>query len=170
MLQINYIMFRKIEDFLENWQNETLATLKLYQHITDEALQQQVNDSNRDILALLRHINYTVTELPNTAGLPIEINETILNNMEEMIAHYEKDAKQLATVISESWSDEALVEEIPMYGSRWTKGTTLLILIMHQTHHRGQLTILMRQAGLMVSGIYGPAKEEWAAMGMDPAP
>jgi uncharacterized damage-inducible protein DinB len=162
-------MFRKIEDFLENWQNETVATLKLYKHITDEALHQQVNDSNRDILALLRHINYTVTELPNTAGLPIMINETILNSMEEIILHYEKDAKQLATVIKESWRDESLTEEIPMYGSSWTKGTTLLILIMHQTHHRGQLTILMRQAGLMVSGIYGPTKEGWAAMGMEAA-
>jgi uncharacterized damage-inducible protein DinB len=162
-------MFRKIEDFLENWQNETVATLKLYKHITDEALLQQVNGSNRDILALLRHINYTVTELPNTAGLPIMINENVLHNMDEIIAHYEKDAKQLATVVKESWRDESLTEEIPMYGSRWTKGTTLLILIMHQTHHRGQLTILMRQAGLMVSGIYGPTKEGWAAMGMEAA-
>ena len=169
MLQNNYIMFRKIEDFLENWQYETEATLKLYKNITNESLLQKVNDSGRDILALLRHINYTVTELPNTAGLPIMINKTILNNIEEIISQYESDSKHLATVVKENWGDDSLTEEIPMYGGRWKKGTTLLILVMHQTHHRGQLTVLMRQAGLMVSGVYGPAKEEWADMGMDAA-
>gem|GEM_PF-5815448 len=53
-----------------------------------------------------------------------------------------------------------------MYGEVWKKGQTLIYLLLHQTHHRGQMTVLMRQAGLKVSGIYGPAKEEWEAMGM----
>ena len=39
-------------------------------------------------------------------------------------------------------------------------------LLFHQTHHRGQMIVLMRQAGLNVPGIYGPAHEEWAAYGM----
>jgi uncharacterized damage-inducible protein DinB len=30
------------------------------------------------------------------------------------------------------------------------------------------MTVLMRQAGLPVPGLYGPSKEEWAAMGMSP--
>lgn len=29
------------------------------------------------------------------------------------------------------------------------------------------MTVLMRQAGLTVPGIYGPAKEEWATFGME---
>jgi uncharacterized damage-inducible protein DinB len=41
---------------------------------------------------------------------------------------------------------------------------------MHQCHHRGQMTVLMRQAGQKVPGIYGPAKEEWSSMGMEPMP
>jgi uncharacterized damage-inducible protein DinB len=28
------------------------------------------------------------------------------------------------------------------------------------------MTVLMRQAGLAVPGVYGPAREEWAAYGM----
>jgi hypothetical protein len=30
------------------------------------------------------------------------------------------------------------------------------------------MTVLMRQAGLKVPGVYGPAREEWAAYGMPP--
>jgi uncharacterized damage-inducible protein DinB len=56
--------------------------------------------------------------------------------------------------------------EIPMYGEKWTRGFTLYVLIAHQSHHRGQMTVLMRQAGLKVPGVCGPSKEEWAAYGM----
>jgi uncharacterized damage-inducible protein DinB len=42
----------------------------------------------------------------------------------------------------------------------------LRVLIQHEVHHRGQMTVLMRQAGLEVPGVYGPAREEWAACGM----
>jgi uncharacterized damage-inducible protein DinB len=55
-----------------------------------------------------------------------------------------------------------------MYGEKWKRGTTLGVLAMHQAHHRGQATVLMRQAGLKVPGVYGPAREEWSAMGMTP--
>ena len=62
--------------------------------------------------------------------------------------------------------DENLDEEVNMYGEMWKNGSTLTILVTHQIHHRGQLTVLMRQAGLKVPGFYGPAREEWTAYGM----
>jgi len=55
-----------------------------------------------------------------------------------------------------------------MYGEVWKNGATLFILVTHQAHHRGQMTVLMRQAGLKVIGVYGPAKEEWLQMNMEP--
>ena len=71
--------------------------------------------------------------------------------------------------LSENWKDENLPEELPMYGQTWKKGAVLDSLIKHQTHHRGQIKVLMRQAGLAVPGIYGPSKEEWKNMGMKEA-
>ena len=53
-----------------------------------------------------------------------------------------------------------------MYGEDWKNSLSLWVLITHQIHHRGQMTVLMRQAGLVVPGIYGPAKEEWVAIGI----
>ena len=58
--------------------------------------------------------------------------------------------------------------EDDMYGEMWKKGKTLGVLVTHQIHHRGQLTVVMRLAGLKVPGVYGPAKEEWANYGMKP--
>jgi uncharacterized damage-inducible protein DinB len=55
-----------------------------------------------------------------------------------------------------------------MYGEKWTRAATLASIIKHQIHHRAQMTVLMRQAGLNVPGIYGPSREEWSQFGMQP--
>jgi uncharacterized damage-inducible protein DinB len=159
-------MFRKISDFQSVWKYETMMTLKLYAVLTDELMQSNKKDSFRDIQMLTKHINRTVTELPHTAGLPLEINEITYTDVKSLMEHYEKDCAILAEALNKAWTDDQLEDKIPMYGMEWEKGTTLHILVTHQTHHRGQLTVLMRQAGLVIPGMYGPAKQEWEQMGM----
>ena len=68
------------------------------------------------------------------------------------------------------WNDEALEVIDEMYGEKWARGQTLRILLDHETHHRGQMTVLLRQAGETVPGIFGPAKEEWGRYGMETPP
>jgi uncharacterized damage-inducible protein DinB len=70
--------------------------------------------------------------------------------------------------ITEKCSDETLKQEDDLYGEMWAKGKTLGVLVTHQIHHRGQLTVIMRLAGLKVPGVYGHAKEEWTGYGMEP--
>ena len=41
----------------------------------------------------------------------------------------------------------------------WPAGQMLGILMHHEIHHRGQLSVLLRQAGLTVPSIYGPTHE-----------
>jgi len=82
---------------------------------------------------------------------------------------YRTAAASLVDQLRAQWTDATLSEEDDMYGERWSRAVTLSVLIRHQTHHRGQLTVLMRQAGLPIPGIYGPTREEWANWGM-PAP
>jgi uncharacterized damage-inducible protein DinB len=85
------------------------------------------------------------------------------------IAQAYRDASASLLQIQSRWTDATLRETDDAYGERWSR-TQTLPRRGHQTHHRGQLTVLMRQAGLAVPGIYGPAKEEWAQMGMEPPP
>ena len=65
---------------------------------------------------------------------------------------------------------ESLTVEDEMYGQRWTRGFSLGALVNHEIHHRGQMTVLMRQAGQKVPGLMGPAKEEWSQFGMPEPP
>ena len=86
--------------------------------------------------------------------------------MNEIISIYKKYSAELSKTIREKWTDAGLTEKIIVYDQPWERRKVLSVLVMHQAHHRGQLTALMRLEGLPVPGVYGPAKEEWAKFGM----
>jgi uncharacterized damage-inducible protein DinB len=52
-----------------------------------------------------------------------------------------------------------------MYGRPWIKGNVLGNFLLHQAHHRGQLSTIMRFADLKVPGVFGPSKDEWTTLG-----
>jgi uncharacterized damage-inducible protein DinB len=164
-------MFRRIDDFLTEWKHETASTTRVLRALTDESLGFTA-PGVRSIGRLATHIVETLTEMPGTAGLPVGeagAAEAAAGQDAAAIADaYERDAAEVARAVRESWTDGMLADPVPMYGQEWPRGTVLSVLIKHEAHHRGQLTVLMRQAGLTVPGTYGPAREEWEAMGLPP--
>ncbi len=161
-------MFHKITDFLGVWESESAATLKIFHNLTDQYLSQTVYPGGRTLGRLANHIIETLTEMPHKLGLGIEESSADFHTVTELTAGYKKHAEILASAIKEKWTDANLDATTNMYGEEWKNGFSLWVLITHQIHHRAQMTVLMRQAGLKVPGIYGPAKEEWSAMGMKP--
>jgi uncharacterized damage-inducible protein DinB len=162
-------MYRKIEDFQRDWTYETEQTVKLFQNLTDESLQQKVTEDGRSLGFLAWHLAQTLGEMPGHAGLKIDApahDAAVPAAASEIVAAFEKAANSVKEEVAKNWTDETLENEDSMYGETWKRGLTLLYLMLHQAHHRGQITVLMRQAGLPVVGIYGPAKEEWQTMGM----
>jgi uncharacterized damage-inducible protein DinB len=121
------------------------------------------------------HITCSLAEMGRQAGLTIggpteQTPEAVPSRAADIATQYAQTAQKLVPAVKAAWTDEQLLEKIPMYGEQWPRGLTLSILISHQTHHRGQMTVLMRQAGLPVPGMVGPSKEEWATMGMPAQP
>lgn len=165
-------MYRKITDFLQDWKREAQSTEKMLSRLTDASLEQSVNPEGRSLGRLAWHITQTLTEMPLRAGL---LDADTLEHQPQpdtagILAAYQQAAASLAEHVQARWKDEDLTDKVPMYGEEWKKGQVLSILIAHQTHHRGQMTVLMRQAGLTVPGVFGPSKEEWLAYGMQPLP
>lgn len=133
-------------------------------------LEKKTGSDVRTMGTLSWHIVVSVAEMMNLAGLAVDGPEKEDNrpsSIKEIADIYKRASESLITELESKWNDAGLTDMIPMYGREWSKGATLSILIRHQSHHRGQLTTLMRLAGLKVPGVYGPAKEEWAAMGME---
>jgi uncharacterized damage-inducible protein DinB len=162
-------MYRTIQDFLTDWNQENDSTLKVYKNLTDASLKQKVSAEGRSLGHLAWHIILTLGEMGDKAGL--KVNAPPENAPEPsiasiIIAAYEKAGASLASEIKQKWNDGMLSEEIDMYGQKWTRSATLSSIIKHQIHHRAQMTVLMRQAGLKVPGVYGPSREEWSQFGM----
>jgi len=163
-------MFRRVADFQKTWEQETVSTLKVLGALTDASLGQAMTRDDRTLGRLAWHLATTLAEMMERTGLAIggPAHETPPPpSAAAIVAVYEAAAKAVASGVS-GWSDATLEIEDEMYGEKWPRALTLQALVVHQAHHRGQMTVLMRQAGLKVPGVYGPSREEWAAFGMTP--
>lgn len=161
-------MYKTIEDFKKDWTDESKATIKVFQNLSDDSLKTKVYPEGRDLGFLAWHISQTIGEMIGSAGLHIEgFDESMPapTEVKQIIEKYEYFSEQLMKNIDQ-WSDDMLNDELNMYGQTWKRAEVLKGLVYHQIHHRGQITILMRQAGLLVPGVYGPSKEEWSQYGM----
>lgn len=164
-------MNAKIEKFAATWAYESDGTQKCFDRLTDASLGQSVDADGRTIARLAWHITQTIPEMMRGTGLQVagpSEHEPPPAHAAEIAAAYRAAAEALIREIRANWTDATLAVTDNMYGEPWTRSQTLQALVAHQIHHRGQLTVLMRQAGLSVPGIYGPAREEWAGMGMAP--
>ena len=162
-------MFRKVEDFVQNWTYEMGATQKQMDALTDASLSQAVNSDHRTLGRMAWHIVTTIPEMMSLTGLKLTaVNREmpVPKTAKEIAEAYKKASNELLDQIKSSWKDDDLLVEDDMYGEKWPRGVSLLIVIKHEIHHRGQMTVLMRQAGLKVPGAYGPSKDEWIDLGM----
>lgn len=163
-------MFRTIADFIQSWTSESESTLKVFRELTDDSLSTRITPETRSLGGIAWHITCCIGEMMTTAGLPLGHLVTeqtpIPATAAELVAAYQTSAAAVNDAVGAQWTDDQLGEAIPMYGEQWKRGFVLAVLIAHQTHHRGQMTMLMRQAGLKVPGVCGPSREEWSAYGM----
>jgi uncharacterized damage-inducible protein DinB len=162
-------MYRTIDDFLADWSRESEGTFKLFSALTDESLSRKVSPEGRTLGFIAWHIVLSLGEMGARAGLafdgpPEDAPEPA--RAADIAKTYGRTAAALLDAVKAAWTDASLDEEVNMYGEMWKKGFILSVLVRHEVHHRGQMTVLMRQAGLRVPGLCGPSREEWAQFGM----
>jgi uncharacterized damage-inducible protein DinB len=163
-------MFRRVDDFQKAWAQEKDSTLKVLGALTDDGLRQAVTQDDRTLGRLAWHLTTSLGEMLGRTGLAVAgpaHDAPVPATAAAIASAYETAAKAVADGVA-TWTDATLDVEDDMYGERWPRGLTLQVLVVHQAHHRGQMTVLMRQAGLEVPGVYGPSRKEWTAYGMKP--
>lgn len=164
-------MIHSISEFETLWIRESAATQKILDRLTDSSLDCPVAPGNRTLGRLAWHIVTTIPEMMSRTGLEfkgVQHTDPVPRRAEDISRAYRQVAGTILDQIRDKWTDSSLVVEDEMYGERWKRSESLTGLIFHEIHHRGQMTVLMRQAGLKVPGVYGPALEEWAEYGMQP--
>jgi uncharacterized damage-inducible protein DinB len=162
-------MYRRMDDFVSYWTEHSRETEKILAPLTDASLGQHVTDEHRNIGRLVWHMILTLPGMMRDAGLEAadpQHGETLPTSAEKMRGAYRDMSTQLIDTVTSTWTDDDLADTIEIYGETWPRGYLLFAVVAHEVHHRGQLTVLMRQAGLAVPGVYGPSKEEWPNFGM----
>ena len=162
-------MYRRLEDFRAHWQEEVVDTLKVMDAIPEAKLGQAVSPEHRDLRRLAAHLASSITGLGEGMGLKVDgprDGDAPAATLAGLRADYVKASDSLLAALG-SWTDAGLEKEDTMFGHLvWKRGYTLQALAMHQAHHRGQMTVLLRQASLPVPEFYGPTKESWSKLGM----
>jgi len=163
-------VFRTIADFESAFQSSAESTLKVMRALTDASLSQPIAAKSRTLGQVAWHVATSLKEMAERTGLSVDgpaYDAPVPEHASAIAEAYDRLAKSLLAAIKEAWSDKDLEVEDPMYGQPWKRCYTLFILVVHEVHHRGQMTVLLRQAGLVVPGVCGPAREEWATFGME---
>lgn len=156
-------MLRSIADVLTLLRHEAAGTARVLAALTDGSLSHRMTERQRSIGELAWHIVVSQREILGKTGLRWDApGKHVAPPGRAAAIHsiYVDSAKALAAAIERDWTDASLALEDEIYGERWSRGRTLLVTVLHEVHHRGQLTALMRGAGLRVPGVYGPSGDD----------
>lgn len=164
-------MIKMIEDFVTEYTREAKGTQRVLDVLTDASLAQKITPEHRSLGQIAWHVATTIHEMLSRTGLTFtapEGEELAPASAQTIADTYRSSAAAAIQAIQSQWTDAKLTETSDMYGDQWPNGLTLRIVISHEIHHRGEMIVLMRQAGLIVPDIYGPTRECWIDMGMQP--
>lgn len=163
-------MNMSIEDFNAEWLKEARITEQVMDALTDDSLKTAITDQHRTLGQLAWHLVMSI-QFMNMLGLQFEgpsREQEIPDSAAEIQASYRRIRHALLDAVKSQWSEEDLQETREFDGELWTNAGFLHFTLMHQTHHCGQMTVLMRQAGLRIPELYGPTYDSWIDRGMDP--
>lgn len=156
-------MYRTVTDFLTDWDESAKGTTKALEALKDEKLDQAIVEGHNTLRWLGWHLATSPAFFAGMVGLDVkaaEQEENVPGEAEKIAAAYKKIAEDIHREAEKELTDEKMIETVEAFGQQVPRGALLRKLIDHQTHHRGQITVLLRQAGLHVPGVMGPTKEE----------
>lgn len=154
-------MYRTVSDFTAEWTAAAEGTLKVLRSLTDEKLDQAIVEGHNTLGWLGWHLATCPAFFMSQLGLPVTPSgdpKEVPAQASVIVKAYESIAEQVKTAVGQL-TDEQIVEQVDTFMGSVPRGAMLRKLIDHQTHHRGQMTVLLRQAGLHVPGLFGPTKE-----------
>jgi uncharacterized damage-inducible protein DinB len=153
-------MYRTVQDFLNDWSHSVQGTLRVLQSLTDEKLDQAIVEGHNTLGWLGWHLATTPAFFMKMVGLTVvPAGDAIPKKASDIVNAYSKMAEDVKREVEQNLTDEKMAEKVETFAGHSPRGALLRMLIDHQTHHRGQMTVLLRQAGLPVPGVLGPTKE-----------
>jgi uncharacterized damage-inducible protein DinB len=161
----------ELEMFLDSWDREAANTVKVLEALPPAQYDFRPDAGGRSLGELAWHL----AEGDAYISYGIERGEFTMNakppnierprTVEALASGYDRVHREAVARIR-TLTPEDLDRTIPFFVGSMTIREMLWSAIMAQgIHHRGQLTLMCRLAGGQAPGLYGPNREEMAAMG-----
>ena len=166
-------MYVTISDFIKEWNREAMLTQNVLDGLTDESLKKQVYPEGRTLGRIAWHLTTNIPDYLTHFGLNIDgvkNAENVPTSAKEIAKTFKEVSSRVAQTIEKQWTDQSIERIQEAFGRQESNAQILMGLIKHIVHHRGQITVLMRQAGLKPFGVYGPPKEDWIHLGVENSP
>ena len=160
----------ELERFIDEWDREAQGTLKLLRSLPASQYDFRPDQSGRSLGELAWHLaegdaymSYGVEK----SGFSMDMKPPNMERprkVEELAPGYERIHTEAVARIKKL-SPADFDRSIPFFGNDIPIRTILWNMIIgHGVHHRGQLSLMCRLAGGQAPGLYGPNREEMAAM------
>ena len=159
-------MYKAADEFLGQYGYESNTTTNVLKALTDASLSQAKAEGHSTLGEIAWHIATAPAYMLGEVGFDMPKFDwetpkdlTVAKLVETYTGLSEKIKVQAAAK-----SPEDLATGYRVWDMDWTTASMLGALISHEIHHRGQMSVLMRQAGLVVPSIYGPNHEQTQEM------
>jgi uncharacterized damage-inducible protein DinB len=163
-------MYTTTANFAVEWEKEAELTDRVLNRLTDESLQQRIAIDRRTLGGLAWHLVMSINFMTSLGFDFKGVDESAkaLESAKGIAEEYRRVSGALLEAVKTQWTNDSLRETRKIAGEEWRNGDSLRYCLMHQAHHRGQMTVLMKQAGLRPPEIYGSTYETWVDKGMAP--
>jgi uncharacterized damage-inducible protein DinB len=155
-------MFSDANAFLADYTWESASTAKVLGALTDASLAREKAPDHNTLGDIAWHVATAPLYMLSQVGFnfdPTQVQKPEKLTAAAITAMHEKISAEVKAQTAGKTPAE-LAKVYHVFGMMdWPCGQMLTVLLNHEIHHRGQISVLMRQAGLVVPSIYGPTKE-----------
>jgi uncharacterized damage-inducible protein DinB len=154
--------------FKHELETEVVSTRKCLERIPENLFDYKPHERSMP----MNHLALIIADLPNWVAATVEDSEVDFATYKpvhpkttaELVSHFEngliKAYKALEKVTDEELSDLFYIKNNGATLSSSRKDDSIMSLINHLVHHRGQLTVYMRLNNILVPSIYGPSADD----------
>jgi uncharacterized damage-inducible protein DinB len=161
----------ELEMFLAAWDREAVSTVKLLQALPATQYDFRPDATGRSLGELAWHlaegdayISYGIDQRQFTMSGAKPPNIERPRAVGELASRYEQVHREAVARIRKL-TPQDLDQTIQFFSGPMTiRDIVWTFILAHGIHHRGQLTLMCRLAGGQCPGLYGPNREEMAAM------
>jgi len=160
-----------IQDLLQELEQEARATRRVLERVPDDRLDWKPHEKSMTIGELAMHVANLPGAIAEVSTRDFDVKTVIprpsATSTAELLVVLEDSLKRAKTLLV-AMADAGLASPWRMVNGdqvimSMTRGELLRsVMLNHWYHHRGQLTVYLRQTGALVPAVYGDSADEKA--------